>query len=155
MMRYSHKQLGYPIIVMIVVGLLGMGVLMIVEFQPVQLIIFPTVFVPLSLFTSLTVQVDDEYLRLKFGWGLIRKKFHLSSIKSCQRVRNSWLCGWGIRMTWHGWLYNVSGLDAVQINRFDGKDVRIGTNDPDRLVNAVADAIALFDKSPDHDPKHR
>ena len=67
------------------------------------------------LFGSLTVELDGERLRLSFGVGLIRRSFPLSMIRRVETVRNRWYYGWGIRWTPHGWLFNVSGFDAVQM----------------------------------------
>ena len=46
-------------------------------------------------------------------------------------------CGWGIRLTPYGWLYNVSGLEAVAISLRDGRKFALGTDDPDGLVTAI------------------
>ena len=39
----------------------------------------------------------------------------------------------------NGWMYNVWGLDAVQLELQSGKSFRIGTDDPDGLVAALND----------------
>ena len=68
------------------------------------------------LFDSLTVKVSRTYISLKFGIGIIRKRFSVVDVLNAAIVRNRWYYGWGIRLTPHGWLYNVSGLDAVEIH---------------------------------------
>jgi hypothetical protein len=45
--------------------------------------------------------------------------------------------GWGIRLTPRGWLFNVSGLDAVELTMTTGKHYRIGTYDPMGLARAI------------------
>ena len=95
----------------------------------------------LALFYNLTVVIDDEHLRIAFGIGLIRKCFPLDQIDSCLPVRNSWFYGWGIRLTPHGWLYNVSGLDAVELKMKSGKTCRIGTDEPAVLAAALREAL--------------
>jgi len=52
-------------------------------------------------------------------------------------VRNKWWYGLGIRLTPHGWLYNVSGLDAIEIVRRSGKTFRVGTDEPKALAAAL------------------
>jgi hypothetical protein len=52
-------------------------------------------------------------------------------------VRNRWYYGWGIRITPRGWLYNVSGLDAVELALKNGKCVRIGSDEPHALARAI------------------
>ncbi len=87
----------------------------------------------LSMFTSMTVYCDNDTLKIRFWTGLIYKKFLLKDITSCMVVRNRWYYGWGIRKIPGGWLFNVSGLDAVEILMKDGKMYRIGTDKPEEL----------------------
>lgn len=96
----------------------------------------------LFLFAFLHVGVDGANVSLRFGIGLIRKKFPLADIASHAIVKNPWYYGWGIRRTPSGWLYNVSGLHAVEIIMKDGRKYRIGTNDPAGLDRAIGDAIS-------------
>lgn len=90
------------------------------------------------LFGSLTVEVDDEEVSHWFGPGFWKKTYLLQEVESAKAVRNSWIFGWGIRFTPHGWLYNVSGLDAVQLQLRSGRKLRIGTDDPQGLVEAIS-----------------
>ena len=73
------------------------------------------------LFDSLTVTVLTNLIEIRFGIGIIRKQFDITKIQSAAIVRNKWYYGWGIRLTPHGWLYNVAGLDAVEIRLNNGK----------------------------------
>jgi len=52
-------------------------------------------------------------------------------------VRNKWWWGWGIRRIHDGWLYNVSGLNAVELVMGNGKKFRIGTDQPRRLADSI------------------
>lgn len=94
------------------------------------------------LFCSLTVVVDEEELRFYFGPGFWTRRFSLAKIRSAGVVRNSPLVGWGIRYTGSGWLYNVSGLDAVELDVEGEGSVRIGTDEPERLKEALDEARA-------------
>lgn len=96
----------------------------------------------LLLFGSLTVEIAGGHLRIRFGVGLIRKRWPLDGIEGCRPVRNSWLYGWGIRKIPGAWLYNVSGLDAVELKMKSGKAVRIGTDEPRALCAALEEALA-------------
>ena len=97
--------------------------------------------VGLLLFHALTVEVARGYLRLRFGVGVIRKRFRVRKIEAAETVRNRWWYGWGIKLTPHGWLFNVSGYDAVQIRLRNGRQYRIGTDEPDRLLAAIEAAM--------------
>lgn len=89
------------------------------------------------LFSSLTVCIEEGWLKWSFGPGLIRKKVPLADIESAEPVRNSWSCGWGIHYTPGGWLYNVSGMEAVRIVIKNGKRFRLGTDEPRELAEAI------------------
>lgn len=91
----------------------------------------------LVLFSSLTVEVDDEALRIAFGPGLVRHAWPLDRVQSWRAVRNPWWYGWGIHLTLGGWLYNVAGFEAVEIVLADGRRRRIGTDDPSGLAAAL------------------
>ena len=95
------------------------------------------VFVCATLFDSLTVRVSHDLVEISFGIGIIRKQFDVGNIRRASVVKNKWYYGWGIRLTPHGWLYNVSGLYAVEILMDNGKQYRIGTDQPNELHNAI------------------
>lgn len=99
------------------------------------------VFVCATLFDSLTVRVSHDLVEISFGIGIIRKQFDVGNIRRASVVKNKWYYGWGIRLTPHGWLYNVSGLDAVEILMDNGKQYRIGTDQPNELENAISTVI--------------
>lgn len=79
----------------------------------------------------------------RFGIGVIRKKVRLPEIVGCEPIRHHWWYGWGIHLTPHGWLYNVSGLDAVTIALRDGRKFALGTDDPLGLTARIRDAIRV------------
>jgi len=93
------------------------------------------------LFASLTVEVTATYLRWWFGPGLIRKQVPLAAIRAVEATRTRWLEGWGIHYTRRGWLYNVSGFGAVVIKLDSGKSFLLGTDEPERLAQAIQHAI--------------
>ena len=95
----------------------------------------------LVLFHSLTVEIARGYLRLRFGVGLIRRQFRLGDIESYEQVRSKWWHGWGIKLTPHGWLFSVSGFDAIQIRLKNGRQYRIGTDEPTALHAALENAM--------------
>jgi hypothetical protein len=140
--RYEHRQIGYATIAALALGILV--VLAVVAFaagDPGALWITGIVALILAcclvLFSTLSVSVSDDELRVWFGPGLIHKRFRASEIRAVHTVRNRWWYGWGIRLTPYGWMFNVSGLDAVEIERTDGKGFRIGTDEPKKLEAAI------------------
>lgn len=140
--RYHHTQVALPWIVL--AGALALAMLF-TPIRSVSIIFSIALLVVWLMLTKLTVLIDDARLTIKFGPGVVRKSFPLSEITACAAVRNSWLCGWGIHYTSNGWLYNIYGLDAVELTFASGKKARIGTDDPQGLAAAVA---AVIGKTP-------
>lgn len=92
----------------------------------------------LLLFYQLKITVNAKEVRFSLGIGIIGKTFQTNHIKGCRSVRNSVLSGLGVRMITNGWLYNVSGLSAVELQFKDKKAVvRIGTDQPDEVTEAI------------------
>ena len=76
------------------------------------------------------------------GMGLIKKTYQLSDIKSCTPIKNNIINGWGIRRILGGWLYNVSGFQAIEIRfKNNPKVIRIGTDKPEEIVEEVKKCI--------------
>jgi hypothetical protein len=94
------------------------------------------------LFHSLTVRISPSDIAISFGVGLIRKRFPIGDIRSVRTVRNRWYNGFGIRKIRGGWLYNVSGFDAIEIQLKNERKYRIGTDQPMKLLAAVESALA-------------
>ena len=95
------------------------------------------------LFGALTVTVDESRIVIAFGPGWPRKTIPLTQVRGAGPVRNRWWYGWGIRLTPHGWLWNVSGLDAVEVELSHGRCLRIGTDEPQELTAAIRQASGL------------
>jgi hypothetical protein len=155
MTSYKHTQIGYlMIIVTLAVLVLFAWAQITARAEPpsvdsganflITAIMFLVLFT-LSSVTTLTVSIDEKYLRVKFGYGIFRKKFLLSEIASAKQVENYWYYGWGIRF-WF-WprmcIYNVSGFDAVEIVMKNGKIYRIGTDVPSELETAIKQTINI------------
>ena len=141
--NYEHTQVGYLIIVIMAAVMVLIGIVLAksgINGIAIGVLIF--IAVALVLFSSLTVVIWEDELEIRFGPGLIRKRFKLNEIESCKVVKNHWYYGWGIRLTPHGWLYNVSGFYAVEIMLRMGKKYRIGTNVPQELEVAIQSALS-------------
>ncbi len=93
------------------------------------------------VFDGLTVRIDGGELRWAFGhFGWPRWRLRIADIATVEPTRTTFWEGWGMRLTRRGWLYNVSGFDAVLIRRTDGKTLMLGTDEPHRLVAAIESA---------------
>jgi hypothetical protein len=89
------------------------------------------------VFSSLTVDVNARELRWYFGPGFWNCQVPLDDIQNVAVVQNHWWNGFGIRMRPGFRLYNVSGLDAVELRLKSGEIRRIGTDDPQGLAEAL------------------
>ena len=153
MTPYKHTQIGYL--------MLSITLVVLVFFTWIQITaraeppsynsgtnfaitaLMALILIVLASFITLSVSVYENQLRIKFGYGIFRKKFLLSEIASARRVKNHWYYGWGIRVWFwpYMWIYNISGFDAVEIIMRNGKIYRIGTDEPEKLETAIKQVI--------------
>jgi hypothetical protein len=139
---YRHTQVSYVTLVVMLVAALGIVALGRLSPLPVAFVVAGLIIVSAVLFSSFTVEINDRELRFHFGPGFWRKRFPLTEIVGANATRSSWWEGWGIRITPRGMLYNVSGTDAVDITLRSGQHFRIGTDEPEVLVQSVRKAIS-------------
>ena len=136
---YRHTQRG-TLILAVTLGMAALfAVLAMMLLKPLwiaPLILLVTAW----LFRSLTIEITDRELRWRFGPGLIRKSVPLHEIISAEPVRTgpSWGIHWSPRT---GWLYNVSGLDAVAVTLRNEKKFALGTDEPQVLATRLAEVI--------------
>jgi len=145
-MEYNHTQVGTVMIASLAIAIVAVlfPFLLAGTFYPIQGAILFILVVALVLFHSLTVEVGQSDLVCRFGTRFIKKRFLLSDIQEVRSVRNPWYSGWGIR--WFParyWLWNVSGLQAVELVLKDGKRFRIGTDEPEALILAIHKTTSL------------
>ena len=140
MNRYEHTQLGHVIIWSLLpfIVLVGSGAFVgsLYHRQP-PLVVLIILVAALLLFYKLTIKIEDETLCASLGIGIIRKRIRLADIAGREAIWIRWWYGWGIHLTPYGWLYNVSGFDAVAITLRDGRKFALGTNDPGGLTAAI------------------
>ena len=87
--------------------------------------------------STLTVDVGPTAVIATFRFGWPERRTGYADVVSVRAVRNAWWVGLGIRKVRRGWMYNVWGLDAVQLDLAEGRVFRIGTADPDGLLAAI------------------
>lgn len=145
MTTYKHTQSGH-----LVLTVLGLSLLLIIyqlkEHGPNPALIAVCLILLVSAvsFSSLTIEIKDGFLVCSFGVGLFRKRYRLDEIDQCTVVKNPWYYGWGVRLTPHGWLYNVSGTAAVEVRLKNGASVRLGTDEPDTLSQVLSSSLKNY-----------
>ncbi len=135
---YHHTQTGAALrwgLVLPAFGLLAVGFVVrrAVPFVPLAAFLAATGWA----FSSLTVEVTPTRLSWFFGPGLLRKSIAREAIIGATPARNPWWYGRGIHLTPRGWLYNVGGLDAVELALNNGSTLRIGSDEPAALARAL------------------
>ena len=142
MKQYKHTQIGYFLLILYSAVVLFFGYLNIkTDFYPLTLATLIIMLIVLGIFSRLTVVVNGQMIKIQFGLRVIRKVFQLKEIEAYRVVKNPWYYGWGIRFTPRGWLFNVSGFSAIELQMTSGKRYRIGTDDPDNLAKALGKAL--------------
>ncbi len=136
-MTYRHTQPGTPILICcLLAGALSMALSWSGQWPATALLLVIMISAAV-LFSSLTVEVSDNEVRWHFGPGLWSYRLPLDEISDVAVVRNHWWNGWGVRMASGFRLYNVSGLDAVELRLKSNEVRRIGTDDPQGLADAL------------------
>jgi hypothetical protein len=138
MKEYKHTQVGYVLIVALGAAILFIARLtLITRFNPGTMFLLGFMILCLALFATLTVQVSSQTVNIRFGIGVIRRHFALRDVQAFRAVKNPWYYAWGIHMIPNGWVFNVSGWEAVELQMKDGRKYRIGTDDTRGLMAAV------------------
>lgn len=100
-------------------------------------------------FSAMTVTVTPDVVDVRFRLGWPHRAVKRSNISSHEPVRSPWWYGWGLRFIPGGFMWNVWGLDALELRMAPdasdsflfadrrGKAFRIGTDDPDGLDQAL------------------
>jgi len=139
--RYRHTQLGrLALAIGVPAMLVGATLAFRDSFAGGLIVSVLAAFILLSL-CSLTTVVSDNDVQVWFGVGVIRRRIALTRITSAKVVQNHWIYGWGIRLIPNGWLWNVSGLGAVELSLVNGQRFRIGTDEPEQLATAIQGAL--------------
>lgn len=142
-MPYRHTQSGTTILATCTaIGIVGAVIAWRISGQPATLIAMLIVLAGFwVVFHSLTVEVEAGEVSWYFGLGLWTYRLRLDEIRSVSVVRNQWQNGFGIRKARGFVLYNVAGLDAVELKLKSGEIRRIGTDDPNGLAAALNGAM--------------
>ena len=145
---YEHTQSGWPIRWAFLALALGLPLLFLApgvgEHPSPRIVVLVGAAVAALLgwiWGSLTVRIAEGRVQLHFGPGWPRKSWPLEDIAAVEVTRTSFVDGWGVHRTRRGWLYNVSGYDAVALELKDGRTVLVGTDEPRRLRAALQRAL--------------
>lgn len=144
-MAYRHVQWGYITIPTLLLFVLVDWFSFLADDSPwiiASILAFEAVLLGTVLwFSRLEVAVDHESVTAAFGNGRPRRRFARSDIVGVRAVRNKWYYGLGVRIVDNGVMYNVWGLDAVELELESGKVFRIGTDDSQGLLASLSPLV--------------
>lgn len=140
---YKHKQWGFvtfagiPLVMVFVLALNDQVVAL-----PAAAIgvLFGLLTLVAIAFSSMTIEVNESEITWYFGPGVFKKSLPLEEVGRCRKVKNPIWMGFGIHAYGTGWIYNVSGLLGVEIELKGGAFIRLGTDQPNYLIQAIEDA---------------
>jgi hypothetical protein len=134
---YRHTQVGWWIVIMGVT----IPVLLIAGTWPPELsTIIPAalLLLPVAVFSRLIVTVSREAVEAAFGFRVVKRRVPLDHIRGWRIVHSPLHHGIGMRLIPNGTLYNVRSGPAVELLLENDRVLRIGTDQPQRLVDALA-----------------
>jgi len=140
---YKHKQWGFVTfagIPMVATLVLMINDLVIALPAAGIGVLFGVLTLVAIAFSSMTIEVNESEISWHFGPGLFKKNLPLEEVGQCQKVKNPIWMGFGIHAYGTGWIYNVSGLLGVEIEIKGGSFIRLGTDEPNYLIQAIEDA---------------
>ena len=145
-MNYEHVQkLPEKVVTAATIGTLALGLT-----PPGWIIRLATIGIlgtAAKMMSELAVEVDSSQINLNFGNGIFKKSFNLRDVVAAKATRTTPMQGWGVHWIGSGWLYNIYGLDAVELRFLDGKHAYIGTDEPADLTAAINQRLELFGKN--------
>lgn len=153
MRPYREFQFGWVLVVtaVIILALSSYVFIFNVGTKPMELWSFLLVTGMMGLATALmygmSTEVGNGIIRVSFGIGLINRSINLNDVKEVAIVRNPWYYGWGVRLIPNGWLYNITGSDAVEVKlNNSNRIVRIGSRNSKHLADEIGKQVAKMGK---------
>lgn len=140
---YEHRQIGWVTIVAVAVAIIAIFVAAAIAAPSERVAayyVIPVAAALGALFSSLTIRITQTYVAWWFGIPEIGRRVALSEIASVRAIKTNVFEGWGIHLTWHGWVWNIAGFNAVQIVLRSGTRFAVGTPDPQAVIAAISRA---------------
>lgn len=143
-MKTHYQTTQFSLLLTVIFGLLLIYSTMVMiasRFSVLSVLVFVLLLVCLLTFTTLTLDINEERLDVRFGPGLLHRAYPLKDICDVRIVN---LAQYNIfRQIWNvpGWLYNLKTLDAVELEMRNGALLWIGTDQPTQLAKSIENAM--------------
>lgn len=132
----ERTQIGWPFVIIIPIIILIVVFTIPADESQITLVVLSFI---LLLFYKMTITIDEQKVKFKFGIGIIQGKYHLSDIESVRALEYvPW--GWGIRIRFaaKAYLFNVSGKNAVELKIRNKKwKIWLGTDSPEEIAEFI------------------
>lgn len=144
---YRHDEWLWPVLLVAPAGMaFGAGVLWVIDgaaaWPPILLLALLAAGMAL-LFGRLRIELDARTLHWQFGFlGWPRWQVALDEIAAVDRSEVRWTEGAGVRRTAEGPLYRALAPTAVRLRLHDGRRIRLGTPEPQRLIAFLEPRLA-------------
>lgn len=147
MRRYRHTEIAW-----VTVGILGFVVLLAApvvarsaENLMPMLLLSGFLLTPLLFFGTYTVAVTGDDIVVGAGVGLFPTRIPVNAVRSYERVRGPWYStwSWSTDLPERRMFYNATSFQAVELLLVDGTRVRIGTNEPEALLEALRHVVPV------------
>lgn len=89
---------------------------------------------------QLVIEVREDVLELRFGWGWIRRRYAIADLASARFREWSWLQGPGVRVGVRCSRYLVARGEVVELHLKSGWRILLGTADARKLLRALGEA---------------
>jgi hypothetical protein len=143
--RYSHTQTNrsFGVLFIVLAAVLAATWYMLPSREAVGpgavgLVVLAILAAAISVFSSLSVEVDDEALTFGFAFGVLRRRVPLADIAAAERITIPWWLGAGVKLSRGAVTYLVAAGPAVAIRlRSGGREIRLGSDDAEALEAAL------------------
>lgn len=148
-MTYFHEEQSFRqwwLWVLLAIAALPVAFVLATGGPVVEVIIVPLVVLAIGalfVFARLVVDVDREAITIAFHFLWPKQRIALARVRRAVATRYRPLIdygGYGVRLGFKGWAYNVSGDEGVLVETTDGARVMIGSQRPKELEAAIARA---------------
>ena len=147
---YEHTQVGKVVVYVILSAAVFVVVSLVIAWRVsgamgtmpapaiAAILITFAIMIPVSLvFSRLTIRVANGTIHWHFGLGALAHDLPVADVVRSAVVTNPIWSGYGVRLMRNGWLYNVAGRRAVDLELRNGRHVRLGSDEPEALQRAI------------------
>jgi len=162
-MTYFHEEQSFRqwwLPVLLAVVALPVIVVLAMRGPVLEVIVVPLVVLAIGAlfaFARLVVDVDREAITVAFHLLWPKRRIAIASVRRAEATKYRPLIdygGYGVRLGFKGWAYNVSGDEGVLVETADGARVMIGSQRPKELESAIARAKREREGRPDEAGPH-